>query len=194
MRKTDDRFHPGGYAQLMKIESLCIGMKVRHPQYGIGTVKALQERTAEIRFDDGQRTVDPQAAELQPAEPQVAVTGLNRPLSGFVEDTARAVVQAMGIERPDSVVAELGARWRNGRMVLHSSDPTLQTKEVPLEVFFHKIVMMRNNLRVLEQKINGHEKLDEAEKIEMQQYITRCYGSMTTFNLLFRTKEDQFTS
>ena len=194
MRKTDDRFHPGGYGQPMKIESLCIGMKVRHPQYGVGTVKALQERTAEIRFDDGQRTVDPQAAELQPAEPQVAVTGLNRPLSGFVEDTARAVVQAMGVERPDSLVAELGARWRNGRMVLHSSDPTLQTKEVPLEVFFHKIVMMRNNLRVLEQKINGHEKLDEAEKIEMQQYITRCYGSMTTFNLLFRTKEDQFTS
>ena len=178
----------------MKIESLCIGMKVRHPQYGVGTVKAIQEKTAEIRFDEGQRTVEPLSAELQPAEPQVAVSGLNRPLEDFIEDTARAVVQAMGVERPDPLVGQLAARWRHGRLVLHSSDPTLQTKEIPIEVFFHKIVMMRNNLRVLEQKLNGHEKLNEAEKIDMQQYITRCYGSMTTFNLLFRSKEDQFTS
>lgn len=176
----------------MKIEALHVGMKVRHPQYGVGTVRTISEQTAEIRFDDGQRTVAPETAELQPAEAQVEVSGLSQPLKVFVEETVRAAVAALGLEKPDTVVEELGSRWHNGRIVMHPSEPTLQTKEVPLETFFHKIVMMRNNLRVLEQKINAHEKLGEAEKIEMQQYITRCYGSMTTFNILFRNKEGQF--
>ena len=176
----------------MKIEALHVGMKVRHPQYGVGAVKTISEQTAEIRFDDGQRTVAPEAADLQPADAQLQVTGLSQSLKLFVEETVHAVVAALGLEKPDSLVEELGVRWHNGKLVMHPADPTLQTKEVPLEVFFHKIVMMRNNLRVLEQKINGHEKLSEAEKIEMQQYITKCYGSMTTFNVLFRSKEGQF--
>jgi hypothetical protein len=178
----------------MKIESLHIGMKVRHPQYGVGTVKSLHEHSAEVRFDEGTHAVEPQAAGLQPAEPQVGVSGLEQPLTVFIEETARAVVQAMGVERADAVSGQIAARWHKGRMVLHPADTALQAKEVPLDVFFHKIVMMRNNLRVLEQKLNAHEKLTEAEKIDMQQYLTRCYGSMTTFNVLFRTKEDCFTS
>ena len=124
----------------------------------------------------------------------MAVSGLSQPLSLFVEETATAAVRALGLEKADSVLEQILPRWHNGRMVLHPADPALQTKEVPLEAFFHKIVMMRNNLRVLEQKINAHEKLSDADKVDMQQYITRCYGSMTTFNGLFRNKQDQFTT
>jgi hypothetical protein len=177
----------------MRIENLHIGMKVRHPAYGAGSVVAINERTADIRFDDDSvRTVSPENSAIGPAEPTVEVSGLEIPLETFVKRIAGAVVDELGLEPPESVVDELGARWNDGRMVLHPADPSLQTKEIPLETFFHKIVMMRNNLRVLEQKVNGHEKLTDAEKVELQQYITRCYGSMTTFNILFRAKDGQF--
>ena len=176
----------------MKTEALHVGMKVRHPQYGLGVVKTISESTADILFDDGRRTIAPEPAGVEAAEPQVSMSGLGVPLKQFVEQTLDAAIPRLGLARPDAVVEQLGLRWHHGKIVLHPADPTLQTKEVPLETFFHKVVMVRNNLRVLEQKINAHEKLTDGEKVEMQQYITKSYGSLTTFNVLFKEKEDQF--
>jgi len=178
----------------MKIQTLTVGLRVKHPQYGVGTVKAVSEHLAEIRFEDALRSIDPDLGDITLAEPSMTVSNLEISLRQFVESTIERVIGRLGVERPDAVVDQLGARWHKGKAVLHPADPTLQTKEVPLEVFFHKVVGIRNQLRVLEQKINSHPTLTDGEKVEIQQYVSRCYGSLTTFNLLFKNKEDQFSS
>jgi hypothetical protein len=178
----------------MKIQNLTVGMSVRHPQYGIGVVRTISEQTAEVRFSDTLRTVDPELSGIAPAEPGMSVSGLEQPLGQFVESIVEKAIDRLGLEKPDAAVEELGARWHKGKMMLHPADPSLQAKEVPLEILFHKIVGIRNQLRVLEQKINAHTVLTDADKVEMQQYVSRCYGSLTTFNLLFKSKEGQFSS
>ena len=99
------------YYSRMKIEALHVAMKVRHPQYGLGQVKTVSEHTAEIRFDDGLRTVSPESAGLEPAEAQVAVSGLDVPLAQFIEQTVSVAVKELGLERPESFVAQLARRY-----------------------------------------------------------------------------------
>jgi hypothetical protein len=177
----------------MNIEGLHIGQRVKHPQHGTGAVVGLRRHSADIQFDDGvQRSVEPEVSGLESVEAQAELSGLTLPLDQFMRRTVEETVAALGLETPAEVVDLLGRRWQGGRLVLHPADTALQSKEVPLEIFFRKIVAVRNNLRVLEQKINGHAELSSAEKFDWQQYITRSYGSLTTFNVLFQHKEDQF--
>ena len=173
---------------------MTVGMKVKHPHYGEGVVQKISNVDVSILFTDTIRTVDPELAEVAPAEAVAQTEGQAVPMQRVIEATVHTLLNRLGVTNPNSAVEELGARWHKGKVVLHPSDPTLQTKEVPLDVFFHKIVGIRNQLRVLEQKINANEKLTDADKIELQQYITRSYGSLTTFNILFKNKEDQFSS
>src|SRR5436190_21273697 len=116
----------------MKIHSVHIGKQVKHPQYGVGPVRGTAEHTDDGEFDDGKRIVDPEASGLEAAEAQVAVTGLERPLGPFIQEIINGTVSALGFEKPDAVVPELGARWHGGKAVMHPADATLQTKEVPL--------------------------------------------------------------
>ncbi len=105
------------------------------------------------------------------------------------EEFAQAIRDALREEAPQ---VSMAPKWEGGMLVLKPHDPTAQPKEIPLDALLHKVVMIRDRLRVLEQKINAHEKLSDAEKVDMESYITKCYGSLTTFNVLFRDEKDKF--
>ena len=107
------------------------------------------------------------------------------------EELKELIREAMDEERGGGI-APLAPKWEGGMALLKPSDPALQPKELPLDALFHKVVMIRDKLRVLEQKINANAKLTDAEKVDLQGYITGCYGSLTTFNVLFRDREDGF--
>ncbi len=108
------------------------------------------------------------------------------------EELKALIREAMDEER-GGALAPLAPKWEGGVALLKPQDPNLQAKELPLDALFHKVVMIRDRLRVLEQKLNAHPKLSDAEKVDLQSYLTKCYGSLTTFNVLFRDRDDGFT-
>ena len=109
------------------------------------------------------------------------------------QETFRQVLREVLLDELGVRDVELGDRWNDGELVLVPGKEGTQEKRIPLDVFFKKIVMVRDKLRVLEQKVNGNRTLSDEEKVQLQQYITGCYGSLTSFNVLFKRKEDQFT-
>lgn len=109
-----------------------------------------------------------------------------------VSETERSLLKILHLWNGSSEVVPLGDKWRGGAMLLQTADKSIKPKEIPIEDFFHKIVMLRDRLRVLEQNINSNKKLSDEEKVNIQQYITRCYGSLTTFNVLFKNHHQVF--
>ena len=175
----------------MKEQDLVTGIRVKHSLYGMGYVCAATLVNCDIIFERGglisfskKKVVEDlellDAPDTETNEPKLTLAEVEEALSAILEKH-----NAIEYNVP------LGERWEKGTLVLQPNNGT-QPKEMPIETFFHKIVMLRDRLRVLEQNINSHKKLSDAEKVDLQQYITRCYGSLTSFNILFKEKEDYF--
>jgi hypothetical protein len=131
-------------------------------------------------------------AEPLPQKDGPAWLSLPEDLMAMDADEFRAVLRQVIREELSTTPVDLHPRFRGGELILKPGKDGTQDKHIPLEAFFHKIVMIRDKLRVLEQKVNGNDKLEDDEKLQMQQYITACYGTLTTFNVLFADKDDGF--
>jgi len=168
-------------------EILGIGSRVNHPAYGDGVVIRLHKAAYECSFMTyGIKMVGKEYDKWQVIEAIPAASGVT---FGDMEKSLAKVLRAWS---DITEVVPLGERWVDGTMILKPEDSSLQPKEIPIDTFFHKIVMVRDRVRVMEQRINSSKGLSDEEKVNLQQYITRIYGSLTTFNVLFKYKDDQF--
>ncbi len=172
------------------MEELTAGTRVDHPRYGQGIISRVNLAAYEIYFEKGGRI------EITKRNPDLTVVELKedtRPKNSLTLKEVEEVLTGL-LDRSAALteVVPLGDRWKGGVMVLKPANPALQSKEIPIETFFHKIVMLRDRLRVLEQNINAYPQLSDEEKVNLQQYITRIYGSLTTFNILFSDKDHYF--
>ena len=168
--------------------NLGIGTRLQHTEFGPGVIVAVRYAVYLISFiNHGIKEIDKTDEKLEEI--------IAENVTAEVETISAVEKSILKILRQWAEVSELvplGDKWIGGTMLLQTADKTLKLKEIPIDDFFHKIVMLRDRLRVLEQNINSNKKLSDEEKINIQQYITRCYGSLTTFNILFKNKEHWF--
>jgi hypothetical protein len=168
----------------MKI--LGIGSRISHKEYGKGVVTNVSATDYWVTFiENGLETI-PLSDEFEVIE--AAENEVDTVSFYDVEKTLKNLLQKWS---DITQVVPIADKWKGGKLVLDPGQAGVQGKEIPIDTFFHKIIMVRDRLRVMEQKVNAS-KLDDAEKIELQQYITRIYGSLTTFNVLFKSTTDYF--
>lgn len=168
----------------MKI--LGIGSRISHPEFGKGVITNVSTKDYWVTFiENGLETIplDDTFEVIEAAENEVDTVSFYD-----VEKSLKVILQKWSDITPIVPIAD---KWKGGKLVMDPGQAGVQGKEVPIDAFFHKIVMVRDRLRVMEQKINASN-LDESEKIDLQQYITRIYGSLTTFNVLFKSNSDYF--
>jgi hypothetical protein len=167
---------------------LGVGSRVKHPQFGKGVIVQIRSDAYEIGFiEHGVRQI------LRDFEGLEIIDAIETPSDlATYEKIEKSLVRVLRRFSDVQETVPLGQKWTGGRMVLYPGDAGLKEKEIPIETFFHKIVMIRDRVRVMEQRINASGLTDE-EKVDLEQYITRIYGSLTTFNVLFKNKDDQFT-
>ncbi|MBX3258056.1 MAG: hypothetical protein KF862_28245 [Chitinophagaceae bacterium] len=164
------------------------GTRLQHTHFGPGVIVAVKYATYLISFiNHGVKEVD----KTDPLLDEIIPENIT-PEVETVSETEKSLLKILRLWGGLTENVPLGDRWTGGAMILKPADPGLKPKEVPIDAFFHKIVMLRDRLRVLEQQINAHKVLTDEEKVNLQQYITRIYGSLTTFNVLFKNKEQWF--
>ena len=165
---------------------LGIGSRINHAEYGKGVVTNVSSKEYWVTFIDGGLetiAIDSEFEVIEAAENEVDTISFYD-----VEQSLLSILKKWnGLSEPVAI----GDKWKGGNIKLEPGQAGLAHKDVPVDVFFHKIVMLRDRLRVMEQKINASN-LEEIEKVELQQYITRIYGSLTTFNVLFKSQSDYF--
>jgi len=168
------------------MELIGIGSRVKHTSFGLGVVIRLHKKNYDVCFiENGIQQVrkDFEMEIIEKIEPEYDVS---------FNEAEESLVKILRLWSDITEVVSLGEKWKNGVMILRPADTSLKEKEIPIEMFFHKIVMLRDRLRVMEQRINAHKLLSDEDKIDLQQYITRIYGSLTTFNVLFKYQSEQF--
>jgi len=168
--------------------NLGIGTRLQHTQLGPGVIVGIRYATYLISFiNHGIKEIDKNDNHLE----EIIAENVTEEIETH-SDIEKSLLKILRLWGGINEVVRLGDRWLGGTMILQPADKSLKPKEIPIEDFFHKIVMLRDRLRVLEQNINSSKKLSDEEKVNIQQYITRCYGSLTTFNVLFKNKEQWF--
>jgi len=169
------------------MQLLGIGSRINHNEYGKGVVTNVTSKHYWVTFiENGLETIDIDSdfEVIELCEDDVDTISFS--------EVESSLVQILKRWSDVSEVVPIADKWKGGKLVMEPGDTSLQGKELPIDTFFHKITMVRDRLRVMEQKINSSKNLDEQEKIDLQQYITRSYGSLTTFNVLFKLKSHQF--
>lgn len=168
--------------------TLGIGTRLQHIQHGPGVIVGVKYATYLISFiNTGIKEIDKNDSQLEEIIPENVTEEIETH-----SEVEKSLLKILRLWNGVGEVVPLGDRWRGGMMLLQPADKTQKAKEVPIDVFFHKIVMLRDRVRVMEQQINAHKLLSDEDKVNLQQYITRIYGSLTTFNVLFRNKEQWF--
>lgn len=168
--------------------TLGIGTRLQHTHYGQGVITGIKYATYLITFiNHGTKEIDKNDTSLDEIIPDNVTAEIET--SSDVEKSLLKILRLWG---GFSEIVPLGDRWKGGVMLLQPADKSQKPKDVPIEAFFHKIVMLRDRIRVMEQQINAHKTLSDDDKVNLQQYITRIYGSLTTFNVLFKNKEQWF--
>lgn len=169
------------------MQLLGIGSRIQHAEYGKGVVTNVTSKHYWVTFmDNGLETIDLDSDfdVIEAMEDEVDTISFSE-----VEQSLISILRRWS---DVSQVTPIADKWKGGSLILKPGDANLADKEVPIDAFFHKIVMVRDRIRVMEQKINASGNLDDQEKVDLQQYLTRIYGSLTTFNVLFKNKSDFF--